>query len=524
MSDQFYNIDLIALHITEVCSHKCPFCYSAIENRRPIHPDIKDLKLIVNEIKKAEVKEISFLGGDPVTYPKVIELAEYVNNSGITCSILSNTLSFPGSSIETASKYFSSFETTIHHVLPEKHDEVCKKNGAYAFVINQLRKAGTLGRRTGIAINIVPEISDKIYDLVERIVSIEKVNLDYIIIQRIIPFGRALNSSNFTITRKQAEKAINEIKKIDQNLNIKITVEDPFPLCVLPDDVIQYMNPCLWGFTKAAINSKGDLSRCGADPRYRLGNIFNSPLLDIWNSSPILQSFRSRNYLPGRCKICFHLDKCGGGCPLSCEIEKDHGIDYLFLEYEKLDKEIHGEISFSNAKEEELSSILQIEWSDFPGYGHIFSVKSIKYWYNHNPRMFWVVKDSRNWVLGYATLVPVTKKLFNEISQGKYSSLNEFPVDEVLKTTNSNYYHIEVLATVPSRTGSRAGRYLIKNVCKKLINKKFITTSPITDIGLRLCKFFDFEYVSQETINSNIYPIYRLKINKEIIIDKILKF
>jgi len=524
MPDYKYKIDTIALHITTVCGHKCPFCYIADEQTKPKHPPLPDLLKIVDELSIAGVKEIVLLGGDPATYPSLFELVKYIKDKGINITILSNTLTFQNHSIEEAAKYIDAFETTIHHISPEKHDEFCKKEGAFSQVVNQLRLASQLNRKTGIAINVIPELSNKIYELVYRIVKIEKVNLDYIIVQRIVPFGRAINSSQFTLTRNHAEQALIEIKKVDSILGIKITVEDPFPLCVLPENVKKYMNPCAWGYTKAAINSKGDLSRCGADPRYRLGNIFEKPLLSIWNNSGILDSFRSRNYLPGRCKICENIEKCGGGCPLSCEIEKDHGIDYLFLEYEKLDEEIHGKISFSNAKEEELSSILQIEWSDFPRYGHIFSVKSIQNWYKHNPKMFWVVKDSRNWILGYATLVPLTKKLFNDICLGKFSSLNEFPEKEVYKRNKSDYYHVEVIAMVPSRTASRAGRYLIKSVSNLLIDKKFVTTSPITEIGLRLCKFFEFNFVTNEIIDGNNYPIYKLEIDKDKLIGKLNKF
>ena len=47
----------------------------------------------------------------------------------------------------------------------------------------------------------------------------------------------------------------------------------------------QYMHPCEWGYTKAALNGNGDLTRCGADPRYLLGNIFEKSIKEIWEYS-----------------------------------------------------------------------------------------------------------------------------------------------------------------------------------------------------------------------------------------------
>lgn len=516
---------MVALHITPVCSHRCGFCYFADSSVKPKHPPLDQLLKVVSALATSGVKELALLGGDPGAYPHALEVAKHAAERGLRVSILSNTLRFPGSSIEKASEYISAFEATIHHVEPDRHDAFCHAKGAYAFVTARLRRAAELGRVTGIAVNVIPETAHELFDLVSRVVEVERVPLEYIVLQRIVPFGRAAESPDFTLTRSLAEQALREIRKVDERLGIKISVEDPFPLCILPGDAAKYMVPCAWGFTKAAVNANGDLSRCGADPRYRLGNILQTPLLEIWNNSEILRSFRSREYLPGRCQTCPDMEKCGGGCPLSCEIEKDHGVDYLFLEYEKLDEEIHGDISFGRAAEDELSSILQIEWSNFQGYGHIFTVESLKRWYRVSPDSFWVVRDSRHWVLGYAAIVPVSEQLFRAIVSGQISSLAEFPESDVLSEGETDYFHIEVLATVPSRTASRAGRYLINAVGGYLLeHARYVSASPITDIGRRLCGYFDFEYVGVERVGEVEYPIYTLTLDEQAIGPKLRRF
>lgn len=525
-TDYKYKVKLVALHITQFCAHKCPFCYIAKDDKHKIqHPSYDKLEKIIDALSDAEVADITFLGGDPCTYPRVIDLAKYTSNKNISISILSNTLSFPSSSIEDAVKYFSSFETTIHDITPELHDSVCKHDGAYRNVINNLRDIASAGGNIGIAINVHPKTASKIYDLVERIVVKENVPLNYIIVQRIVPFGRAANSSEFTIMRTQAEQALYGIRRVDTELGIKIVVEDPFPLCVLPGNLKKYMAPCEWGFTKASISADGDLSRCGADPRYRFGNILETPLLELWNTSEILKSFRERSYLPGRCRVCKEMERCGGGCPLSAEIEKDHGIDYLYSEYQKLDTEIHGELQFSQANEDELSSILQIEWGNFQGYGHLFSVESLTRLYKLNPSMFFVVRDARKWVLGYATIVPIRKRLYDKIITGRISSIAEFDGNDIIKRNRTPYYHLEVVATIPSRTASRAGYFLIKSVGEYLIqNAKYVTTSPITEIGVRLCKYFGFAHISNEMFQNKVYPIYSLNINENMLLDKLKRF
>lgn len=520
-----YHVNLVAFHLTRVCSHRCPMCYAATEGIRRKHPPFEKLIRVVDKLAEAKVREVSLLGGDPASYPRVIDLARYISERDMSVSIISNTFLFPGSSLDEAAKYISAFETTIHHSVPRLHDQFCRSSGAYNNIVQRLRILGSYGRPIGIAINITPQTSSIIFDIVDGLINIENVPVKYVVIQRIIPFGRAASSSDFTLTRKHAEQALKDINRIKQSLCIAIHFEDPFPICILPPEYKIYMHPCEWGITKVSVNDNGDVSRCGADNRYLLGNLFDTPLLDIWNNSSILKSFRSKDYLPGRCKICSDFDICSGGCPLSCEIEKDHGIDYLYLEYEKLDTEIHGKISFLKAKEDELSSILQIEWSNFPGYGHIFSVQSIKKWYLHNPNMFWVVKDARDWILGYSVLVPITKNLYEKICSGKFSSLNDFPEKDVLTSALSDYYYVEVVATVPTRLASRAGSFLIKNVGNYLLETaKFVATSPITEIGMRLCKYFEFRHVADEILETERYPLYAYEIDKEKVKRKISRF
>ena len=93
MSTKMYRIDLVALHITAACGHRCPFCYMAeVREERPRHPPIEVLQQIVNRLSEAGVREVTFLGGDPAIYPSVVELASYCVSKGLTvCSMCCET-------------------------------------------------------------------------------------------------------------------------------------------------------------------------------------------------------------------------------------------------------------------------------------------------------------------------------------------------------------------------------------------------------------------------------------------------
>ena len=127
MSEKYkYHVDTVAFHITNVCSHKCPFCYATdnVSARTKKHPPLEKAIKVVDALGAAKVKKIILLGGDPGAYPHAVELAKHcVEKYNIRVSILSNTLMFPNSSLEEAAKYISAFETTIHHADPKLHDQ-----------------------------------------------------------------------------------------------------------------------------------------------------------------------------------------------------------------------------------------------------------------------------------------------------------------------------------------------------------------------------------------------------------------
>jgi hypothetical protein len=182
----------------------------------------------------------------------------------------------------------------------------------------------------------------------------------------------------------------------------------------------------------------------------------------------------------------------------------------------KCPDEIIGDISFEQAQYSDLSQILQLEWANFSKYQHVFNATKIQVWFEHNPKMFYIAKDANKNIFGYAIVVPMEKELYNDIIIGKYSSLIDFPKEGVKMTLESDYYHIEVIATVPVMKKSCVAGTLLKGI-GNIIYKyaKYVTTSPMADVGKKLSNYFGFKIISQEKYKGEIYPIALLEINSE---------
>ena len=314
------------LHITYVCSHHCPMCY-ANANTNIQHPKLEQLCKIVDKLIEDDVMDITLVGGDPAIYPDIVPLVHYCYQNGEMLSILSNTLDFGGKKEQVADKV-QVFEGTIHHSSPLYHDNFCGVTGAYDNLIKNLKYFSDCKKSVGLAINIIPYNYEVLFDLVKNVIE-QGVNIDHIILQRIIQFGRAIGSSEYEITCDMLNKALEQIERIELELGVRIIFEDPVPVCSIKEKFHRFMHPCEWGITKISLDYDGNISRCGTDVFHTIGSIFEQDIQKTLNENLSITQFREKGYLPIKCKQCDKFGICGGGCPISRAPEKGYTLDYL---------------------------------------------------------------------------------------------------------------------------------------------------------------------------------------------------
>lgn len=319
-----------ALHITEVCTHRCPFCYAGKGLGSKVHADYSSLCKILLELEKYNFESVALLGGDPAKYNKIYELLQFIyNNTHLKVEFLSNTLDIKGYTPTEIAPLVSSVETTIHGT-ELFHDYLCGQSGAFSAIIEKLHQYQNLNTTLNIDINITPQNIHELYNVLSYLFETEKLKIKNILIQRIIPTGNAEGNSIYKLTRNELNDAFKQIEMAQSKYGFSVIAEDTFPFCAVDSKYHKYLNKCLWGDTKIAINGEGNISRCGADPRFSLGNLLKEPLSNILENSTQLKVFKEKTYLPNKCKKCGFLSRCGGGCPLSSFLPNfELGEDYL---------------------------------------------------------------------------------------------------------------------------------------------------------------------------------------------------
>ena len=174
---------------------------------------------------------------------------------------------------------------------------------------------------------------------------------------------------------------------------------------------------------------------------------------------------------------------------------------------------------FRQAEERDLQKMADIEEEYFGGYSRAYDFLFMQKWYLYNRDMFYVVSEEAGTILAFLILTPITENLHKQLLQGKVSDMFDFPLDDVLEQFESEFYYVADICVSKRNEGVRyltVAVALIRGLIE-LLNKnaKYVTTSPITKDGVRLCEKIGFEVVSEEIYEDKSYPICLLECNEE---------
>lgn len=80
-----------SFHIVKPCNMKCKFCYATFDDMRIINQLSKnDVFNILDKLKAKGLQKITFAGGEPLLYKRIIEVVTYSKAIGLTTSIITN--------------------------------------------------------------------------------------------------------------------------------------------------------------------------------------------------------------------------------------------------------------------------------------------------------------------------------------------------------------------------------------------------------------------------------------------------
>lgn len=120
----------INLHILETCNFRCRQCFSKFGTEKLL--PVKDWEKIVdNCIAGTDVTEFNIAGGEPMLYPGLVELVQYIRDKGVKVSLITNGSLMNEEWIKNCAGMFETIGFSVDSINDETNRKIgrCDRNG-----------------------------------------------------------------------------------------------------------------------------------------------------------------------------------------------------------------------------------------------------------------------------------------------------------------------------------------------------------------------------------------------------------
>ncbi len=313
----------LTLEITKKCPMGCILCSS--DGGEPLSNEFKlsELKNIANQAKSIGVNEISLSGGEPLTYPYILDICEYITNLGIDISLYTcgNIFDSNNSLSSISENYFLKLRAagvnkivfSIHGPNPEIHDKITGRRESFKNLIESIRNARKA--HLNIEAHFVP-LRENFRELPNIVSLLRKVGIKSFHILRFVPQGRGeLHKDVLGLRPKEVLELRKILEDIINKSELRIVVGAHYNCLGLNNNI-----QCTAGIEKAVIRPDGFVFPCVGMKRIKSfidrNNIRDMRLEDIIDESygfTLLKAILIENE-NNSCQSCISKYNCTNGC------------------------------------------------------------------------------------------------------------------------------------------------------------------------------------------------------------------
>lgn len=299
------------------CNYACDYCYIGQEKNHanPQVPSSEEIRKTLEELKDMGVKEVIFLGGEPLIHPEIEQLCKIVEDVGFDSKgVVSNGSIMSDELASTLSKTGFWVNITIRGDTNHLFDSIADAEDTFDSAIEALRILDSHNVPIGVEYDCTPRNYDRLYQAISKI---EQENLTPRIVQlhRIIPSGDAANfPEEYRLSLSQWEEVFSQATTIRSELDIPVVFEDGFPLCLIDSQYWDMIIPCGCGHNQITVSPGGAVRECPCKNE-SIGNI--PPADSSGSKCDILENGRDGPPIPQPCQECDLQAECRSGCSAS---------------------------------------------------------------------------------------------------------------------------------------------------------------------------------------------------------------
>jgi radical SAM protein with 4Fe4S-binding SPASM domain len=317
---------IIPWRCTFRCDNTCVHCTSAGKSSSPDELGTEEAKKMVDQIADFGASFFGITGGQPFFREDLFEVLDYATKKGLSTSIITDGRMLDDSVFKKIVKNQTKISVSIDG--GETTNDIIRGKGAYKAAISaiqRLSKEKLLNclvytfANTGKTTNANEEDIRHVLDLAKNYYA------RWVVFHGMIPYSNDPEHLKADLSPQQYEWVCNKLYDLTNEYDGKpcINVYIPFYARVakqrgMPDFNKWYkeffLGRCFFGkFMSIAEN--GDVIPCSYNDAYRVDNVKNKSLQQIWENmqtSDFFNQVKDKANIKGKCGVCEYKDLCGG--------------------------------------------------------------------------------------------------------------------------------------------------------------------------------------------------------------------
>ena len=324
------RLHLVAWEVTRSCNLFCAhYRGSATGESYYDELTIKECFRLVDQILEVGRPIIIITGGEPLSRPDVLEVAQYMANKGLRVVMGTNgTLITEEIAAHMKKVSISRLGISLDFPVAEFQDNFRGQTGAFAAVMKGIANA----HRAGIEVQINSTITKLNVDYLDELLGLAlEVGAVAFHPFMLVPTGRGKGLESVELSPERYEQTLHWIYDKQVELGDKIffkPTDAPHYLRVMKQRQKQGRqvkteatighNPvntitrgCLAGIGFCFVSYRGKVKGCGYLDT-EAGDIRKERLAQVWANSPLFCHLRDLSNLKGKCGVCEYKRICGG--------------------------------------------------------------------------------------------------------------------------------------------------------------------------------------------------------------------
>lgn len=294
----------LELELSRHCNLHCIYCYASSGQALEDELSLEEIYDVIDQAVALGTKKIIVIGGgEPLIYPHIFEVLEYIRGKKLSTDVFTNGQSLDDSMARRLYRLGVGVVLKMNSRKAEVQDYLGGKKGTFTAIekgLAALKSAGYPDRTHSLGIETI--ICRQNYNELPELWRWARG-------EGIVPYVEAMTMQGRAIEHKELEVSTAEIREMFEELS-RID-RDEF-LCNWQPHPPLVASQCARHEYSCTVTANGEVHPCPG-VNISVGTIRQNSLREILSSSPVIQDLRNiRARIKGECRTCEKLDYCYG--------------------------------------------------------------------------------------------------------------------------------------------------------------------------------------------------------------------